>query len=134
MGAVQDRPRRDRGLPMAVLADIFPASTQLVTASPSAFVADKAVWPALLKQICLAGLLCLERLPELLEAYPFLLAHFCRPFPLVRLLYHFSCPLIRTISCGRLTYHDNHILICCSLVALWAEQGKSGENPVQARC
>lgn len=95
MGTVQDSPRRNRALTVAVLADIFPASAQPVTARPSAFGADKTIWPALLKQIGLTDFLCLEPLPELLEAHPFLLAHFPRRPSLVRLFYHFCRPIIR---------------------------------------
>ena len=71
MGMMQDSPRRDRVLPVAVLADIFPASAQPVVACSTAFRADKAVWPTLLKQLFLTSFLCLEPLPELLEAHPF---------------------------------------------------------------
>ena len=78
MSAVQNSSYRDRTLPMAMLADIFPASAKLITAAPSTFGADKSVWPALLKKILLTGFPCLKSPPELPEADPFLLAHLCR--------------------------------------------------------
>ena len=92
---MQDSPRRDRALPVAVSADIFPASAQPVAACSAALRADKAIWPALLKQIGLAGLLRLEPLPELFEVHPFLLAHLPRHPSLVRLYYYSCCPIIR---------------------------------------
>jgi len=85
MGTVQDGPRCDRALAMVLFADIFPVSVKLVAACPSTLRADKSIRPTLLKQIFLTGLLCLEPLSKLLEAHPFLLTHFRRHLPLVRL-------------------------------------------------
>jgi len=95
MGTVQDGPRCDQTLAMALFTDVFPASVKLVTASPSTLRADKSIWPTLLKQICLTGFLRLELPPKLLEAHPFLLTHFRSHLPLVRLFYHFHSPFIQ---------------------------------------
>jgi len=93
-GTVQDGPHCNRTLAMALFADVFPASVKLVTANPSTLRADKSTRPTLLKQVCFAGFLCLKPLPKLLEAHPFLLTHFRRHLPLVRLFYHFHTPFI----------------------------------------
>jgi len=94
MGTVQGCSRCDRALATALFADKSPASVKLAAASASTLWADKSIRPTLLKQICLTSLLCLEPLPNLLEAHPFFLTHFRRRLPLVRRFYHFYRPFI----------------------------------------
>lgn len=72
-----------------------PWSVRDTIASSSTFRADETVRPTLFKQIYLARFLRLESLPKLFEANPFLLAHPCRHPSLVRLSYHFFCPIAR---------------------------------------
>ena len=115
VGAVQGGSHCDRTLPVAMFADILPPSAQLAATGSSALGAYEPLRPTPLKQIRLAGFFCLEQLPELLEAHPFLLAHVRRHLSSLQTYYHFYCPINRTISWGLLTYHDNHIFFCiCS--------------------
>lgn len=83
-----------------VFADIFPASAQLVTTRPPTFRTDETFRPALLKQICLAGFLRLEPLPEFFETDPFLLTHLRRHPSLTRLFYYVYSPIIRYYILG----------------------------------
>ena len=97
---------------MALFTDILTPSVKPVAASPATLRTDKSIWPTPLKQVCLTGIFCLEPLPKLLKAHPFLLAHNSPTFPCCGYAITSIVPLSGTISCALLTYRDNHKKNC----------------------